>query len=155
MADNSERDFDGSVRLHQESYGDGPLLVLGHGFGGSARNFRPQARLFQKTHRVRLFDARGHARSDAPDAPAAYRLSCFMADLESIAKDRVGERFIVGGLSMGAAVALHYALRYPERVSALIIASYTAGPDTRDWSLRFAEALEQHGLERAGAEFAW
>src|SRR5262249_51553779 len=54
-------------RLHVEKEGDGPAVVLAHGFAGSARNFGPQARALRTGFRVTRYDARGHARSEAPD----------------------------------------------------------------------------------------
>jgi len=101
----------GPIALHAERWGHaGPVVVLGHGFGGSARNFRPQARVLSVHHQVLLFDARGHARSDAPEAPAAYRPECFVADLGAVLDASGAERAIVGGLSMGAGVALRFAI---------------------------------------------
>jgi pimeloyl-ACP methyl ester carboxylesterase len=49
-----------SVALHVDAEGAGPSIVLAHGFGGSARNFRPQSRALSPTHRVVRYDARGH-----------------------------------------------------------------------------------------------
>src|SRR5439155_1234249 len=50
-------------RLHVEVEGSGPVVVLAHGFGGSARNFLSQARALRDRYRIVRFDARGHARS--------------------------------------------------------------------------------------------
>ena len=92
-------------RLHVEVEGSGPVVVLAHGFGGSARNFLPQARALRDRYRIVRFDARGHARSPAPHEAAAYTTESFAADLGRIV-DRVGgERAVVGGLSMGAGTA--------------------------------------------------
>jgi pimeloyl-ACP methyl ester carboxylesterase len=64
----------GDVALHLEVDGPDPAtppdpaaapptLCLLHGFGGSARNWRPQARALRERARVAAFDVRGHARS--------------------------------------------------------------------------------------------
>lgn len=141
------------MHLHVEVRGEGPTLVLGHGFGGSARNFRPQARAFAKRQRVVLFDARGHARSEAPENPDSYRPECFVADVGRVAGKQPA---VVGGLSMGAGVALRYALAHPERVLALLLAAFPrSGAETRDWALAFADAIEARGVDQAGAEFVW
>src|SRR3989442_9959431 len=87
--------------LHVEAEGDGPVVVLGHGFGGSARNFLPQARALRDRYRIVRFDARGHARSGAPAEAAAYTPEAFVADVGRVL-DQVGAaRAVVGGLSMG------------------------------------------------------
>jgi 2-succinyl-6-hydroxy-2,4-cyclohexadiene-1-carboxylate synthase len=145
------------VQLHTETFGAGPAVLLCHGFSGSARNFRLQARALESQFRVTLFDLRGHARSPAPDGAAAYRLDALLGDLGELVA-AAGTPVIVGGLSLGAKLALDFALAQPELVRALVLASYPSSgelPKRRDWALGFAEALETRGLEEAGAEFVW
>src|SRR5205809_325345 len=97
-------------RLHVEVEGSGPVVVLAHGFGGSARNFLSQARALRDRYRIVRFDARGHARSEAPAEESAYTPEAFVADLGRVL-DQVGARAaVVGGLSMGAGTALRFAL---------------------------------------------
>jgi 2-succinyl-6-hydroxy-2,4-cyclohexadiene-1-carboxylate synthase len=147
----------GTPGLHVEQSGEGPSVVFAHGFGGSARNFRPQAKALSPSHRIVTYDARGHARSEAPTEPEAYDFERLVDDYERVAGGG-GEPVAASGLSLGAATALSFALRRPERVRALILASPPGGsddPDRRDWALGFAQAIEQHGLEAAGAEFVW
>lgn len=145
--------------LHVEAVGQGPGIVLAHGFGGSARNWRPQLRTLRARYRVAVYDARGHARSEAPDDPAAYREAALVDDLGRAAAATGDARPVVGGLSMGAAVALRYALAHPERVRALVLASPPAGPGSgrgvAAHALAFAAAIEREGLEAAGARFVW
>lgn len=134
------------------------MLLLLHGFGGSGRNFRPQARAFRDRFRVVLPDVRGHARSPDPDGPAACTAEALAADVASVLDRLDVERAVVGGLSMGAAIALEFALRAPERVRGLVLASFPGGRGSRgvaSMALPFAEALENEGLEAAGARFVW
>jgi len=146
-------------RLHVEVDGDGPTLVLGHGFGGSARNFRAQVRGLAPRFRVVRFDARGHARSEAPEDSAAYRPEAFVADVARVL-DQVGApSAVIGGLSMGAGIALRFALAHPRRTRALVLASFPAGRDVagsfRAVAEDFAATIERDGLEAAGARFVW
>jgi len=145
-------------RLHVEVDGDGPVVLLMHGFGGSARNFGPQVRALRDCWRVVRFDAHGHARSGAPAEPDAYAPEAFVADVAQVL-DQVGaERAVVGGLSMGAGIALRFALAHRERVRGVVLAAFPAGPDGAGFAavaLRFAEAIEQRGLEAAGEELVW
>ena len=145
--------------LHVEAVGQGPGIVLAHGFGGSARNWRAQLRTLRARYRVVVYDARGHARSEAPDEPAAYREAALVDDLGRAAAATGDAWPVVGGLSMGAAVALRYALAQPERVRALVLASPPAGPGSGHGvaahALAFADAIERDGLEAAGARFVW
>jgi len=147
------------VRLHVEVDGTGPTVVLAHGFAGSARNLGPQARALRDRYRVVRYDARGHARSEAPDDPAAYTLEALVDDLGAVL-DRVGAAdAIVGGVSMGAMTALAFALDHPERVRGLVAAALPAAPDGGTGlarvALAFADALERDGLEAAGARYVW
>ncbi|MBW2272791.1 MAG: alpha/beta fold hydrolase [Deltaproteobacteria bacterium] len=144
--------------LHIEESGEGPLLVLAHGFAGSARNFRPQVRALRGSWRVRTYDARGHARSEAPADPGAYDLPAMVGDLERVMGPEQGEPAVVGGLSMGAAVALQLALARPERVRALVLAAWPADRDAagaRAFGVTFADAIDREGLEAAGETHVW
>ena len=71
----------------------------------------------------------------------------------------MSEPVVVGGLSMGAATALHFALAHPNRVRALVLASYPPGSeDPGGFSSRaeaFAQEIEENGLKAAGARFVW
>lgn len=151
------------LELHLELRGEGPSIVLQHGFGGSARNFRPQARALGRRFRFVLFDARGHARSPAPHGPGSYTAERFTEDLAGVL-GRVGlARAVVGGLSMGAGIALRFALERTERVRGLVLAAFPPGATgAREgarrqgaWALAFADAIDARGLAAAGAEFAW
>ena len=70
------------------------------------------------------------------------------------------ETAVVGGLSLGASLAAQFALAAPDRVRGLVLAAFPpgaarAGGRGEGWAAQFAEAIEQRGLEAAGAEYAW
>ena len=147
-----------TIDLHVEHYGAGsPTIVLMHGFGGSARNFRAQARELKARYHVILFDARGHARSAAPSDPAEYEPNCFVEDTLRVLDERAVGPCIVGGLSMGAGIALRFAIAHPEVVRALVLCAFPPSGDRSpsSWALRFANAIEARGLEESGSEFVW
>jgi pimeloyl-ACP methyl ester carboxylesterase len=146
-------------RLHVERDGEGPTVVLAHGLGGSARNFTPQARALRDRWAVVRYDARGHARSEAPADAAAYTAEALADDMGRVL-DEVGTRSaVVGGLSLGAATALRFACAHPDRVRALVLAAFPPSADAAGGFARvataFAEAIERDGLEAAGATFVW
>jgi pimeloyl-ACP methyl ester carboxylesterase len=156
----------GDAALHLEVEGAGPAVVLLHGFGGSARNWRPQLRALRDGHRVAAFDVRGHARSDAPPDAVSYEPACFVADVARVLDHLGVERAVVGGLSMGAGIAARFAVAHPERVRGLVLAALPPGAQSppgdraegtrqRGWALAFADAIERDGLEAAGAHYAW
>jgi pimeloyl-ACP methyl ester carboxylesterase len=146
-------------RLHIDVDGSGPTVVLAHGFGGSARNFGPQMRALKDRHRVVRYDARGHARSEAPTDPAAYTPATFVGDMGRVLDDLGVATAVVGGLSMGAGIALRFAFAHPERVRGLVLCAFPAAADDPDGfagkALRFAERIEHDGLEAAGEDYVW
>jgi pimeloyl-ACP methyl ester carboxylesterase len=145
--------------LHVECEGDGPVVLFLHGFAGSARNWRPQRRALRGRYRTLAYDARGHARSEAPDAPERYRVEAQVGDALAVLDAQGVPAAAFVGLSMGAAVALEVALRRPARVRALVLASLPAGRGASSGlsskALAFADAIEREGIEAAGARFAW
>jgi pimeloyl-ACP methyl ester carboxylesterase len=149
----------GAVPLHVEVSGTGESVLLAHGFGGSARNFRPQLKALRGRYRSIVYDARGHARSGAPEAAADYSPDCFVADLGRALDQADAERAVVGGLSMGAGVALRFALAHPQRVQGLVLASFPAaaheGAGFASRAAAFAKALDEEGLPAAGERFVW
>ena len=146
------------MALHVEIGGDGPGVVLAHGFGGSARNFRPQVRALRGAYRVGVYDSRGHARSSADEA-GDHDLAALMADFAEVADQTSDAPVVAGGLSLGAAVALQFALGEPGRVRGLVLASYPAARGEAGAfsgsAHDFADALEARGVDAAGAEFVW
>jgi len=117
------------VSLQLWEWGDeGPPRVLLHGFGMSARIWDPIARALSPC-RVLAPDARGHGDSD--HGPAPDRLDETAVDDVTALADALGlERFGLAGHSMGAATALRYCARHPERVERLVLLD--AGPDLPD-----------------------
>lgn len=150
----------GDVALHLEVEGEGAVpIVLMHGFGGSARNWRPQLRALKGAFRVAAFDVRGHARSAAPPDAAAYRPERFVADVARVLDFLHAERAIVGGLSMGAGIAARFAAAHPERTAGLVLTALppgaASGSRQRSWAFAFADALDREGTAGAGARYAW
>jgi pimeloyl-ACP methyl ester carboxylesterase len=76
-----------------------------------------------------------------------------------VLKEQGAERAVVGGLSMGAAVALALARAHPASVRALVLASFPpgrgGGAGASHHAQGFADAIEREGLEAAGARFVW
>ena len=112
---------------------------------------------------MHLYDARGHARSEAPREESAYVLGCFVSDFGQIVHDSLREdpgvtprKAIVGGLSFGAVTALLWALRNPNLISGLVLAAYPESTDEmRTWSSTFANCIDANGLDAAGYEYVW
>lgn len=93
--------------------------------------FGPFFREMTVKHSFIRFDQRGNGLSDRNPEDISYEL--FVQDIESVADAAGLQRFAIYGLSQGAAVAISYAVRHPERVSALILhGGYARGRLKRD-----------------------
>lgn len=113
-------EFDG-IRFYYELSGTGsPLVAFQHGLGGDVS--QPQGVLGGSTRlRALSFDCRGHGRTEPLGPPNQLKFATFADDLRAVLDALRVEGLIVGGISMGAGVALNFALRNPARVQALIL----------------------------------
>lgn len=108
------------VRLFAVEMGQGPPVVFVH--GGLADHRAALFRLapLAATHRLITPDLRGSGRSRDAGELCWDRLADDLAELLSFLDI---ERAVVGGVSMGSAVALRFALRHPRRLNALVLMS--------------------------------
>ncbi len=119
---------DDGVELAVEVAGDGPGLLLVHGFGGAKEDFSDHVPTLARDHTVVIFDHRGHGASDKPDDPAMYSLERLAADTLQVADAVSLDSFRLLGHSMGGMVARKIPLVAAERVDALIMMDTSAGP---------------------------
>jgi len=117
--------------MHLAESGEGPLVLLLHGFPESWYSWRHQlAALADAGYHAVAPDVRGYGRSDAPEAIDAYTMKQHTADAAGIL-DALGEQSaVVVGHDWGAPMAWHCALLYPERFRAVVGMSvpYTPRP---------------------------
>ena len=116
------------VGLAVEVAGDGPGLLLVHGFGGAKEDFADHVPTLARDHTVVIFDHRGHGASDKPTDPAAYSLDRLVADTLAVADATGLDHFRLLGHSMGGMVARKIAIHEPSRVDALVMMDTSAGP---------------------------
>lgn len=124
-----------------------PPLVLLHGFTGSIGQWAEARDLLAAERRVIASDLRGHGRTDAPEDLSSYTITAYADDLRALLDALGVARADVLGSSFGGMVALEFALRYPERVRALILADTSAGP--RCVELSEPIAAREDGIARA------
>jgi pimeloyl-ACP methyl ester carboxylesterase/DNA-binding CsgD family transcriptional regulator len=120
------------VTLAMRSVGRGPLIIKAANWLG---NLQADAQLpstrhwvdhMALTHELLWYDARGCGLSDREVDELS--LDAWVRDLEAVADASGQERFVLLGISQGAAIAIRYAVRHPERVRALVLyASYVRG----------------------------
>jgi pimeloyl-ACP methyl ester carboxylesterase len=133
------------VRIHFEVEGEGPPLVLMHGFGGSARFWRAAGLVdrLRERHRVILIDSRGHGESDKPHSGYAYAFSQRAGDVVAVLDEAGVERADYFGYSLGGWIGLGVARYAPERVRALGIGgAHPYGEDLAPYRAMLKDGME-------------
>ena len=111
------------MRLHFDTEGDGPLVVLLHGFPESRLTWKRQLpALATAGFRVIAPDLRGYGESPKPKGVDRYRVSSLVEDVaELITTEGHGEPCVLVGHDWGAVVAWSLAMIHPELVRKLVI----------------------------------
>lgn len=107
--------------------GEGPPLVLLHGFTGSSASWAPVMSALAAHHHVLAIDLPGHGQTGAPDYPARYSMPAVSADIERLLDSRGIRRADLLGYSMGGRLALYMALRLPTLWRSLVLESASPG----------------------------
>jgi pimeloyl-ACP methyl ester carboxylesterase len=157
-----ERD---GIVFHYVDAGQGVPFVFQHGIGGDVRQ---PASLFVPPKGVRLLclDARAHGQTQPLGDPSTLTFDVFGDDLVALLDHLSLSRAVIGGISMGAGVALNVAVRYPERVAGLVLSrpAWLDGPMPPENVARYAAIARllrtvgaagdrDQALRRALAEF--
>ncbi|HEY1555385.1 MAG TPA: alpha/beta hydrolase [Kofleriaceae bacterium] len=114
---------------HVQELGAGPAVVMIHGLliGSLASWYFTAAPQLARAHRVRVYDLRGHGRSER--AKTGYDTRTLAEDLDAVAAD-LREPFDLVGHSWGGLVALRYAIEHPARVRRLAVVEAPLPPSS-------------------------
>ena len=96
--------------------GDGPYLLLIHGFLSSRAQWQPNVVALGDVCRPVLMELYGHGRSPAPRLASPYETSSYAHTIDAIRKQLGVATWFVCGYSLGAAISIRYALDYPHRI---------------------------------------
>ena len=148
----------GDASIFSEGTGQGPAVLLTHGFAATSAMWAPQVAALSGGHRVIVWDIRGHGASRADPDPSAYSEAASVADMAAVLDAEGVDRAVVGGLSLGGYLSLSFRLHHPGRVAGLILAD--TGPGFRrdeprqQWNedaQKTAESIERNGADRRAA----
>jgi 3-oxoadipate enol-lactonase len=112
---------------YEDTGGDGPVVILGHGFLMDLTMFEPQVAALRERYRVITWDERGFGLTEFDGQPFTYWDSA--ADCLGLLTHLGIDRAVVGGMSQGGFLSLRAALTAPERVRALILLDTAADLD--------------------------
>jgi pimeloyl-ACP methyl ester carboxylesterase len=145
------------VGIYYEAHGQGPPILLSHGYSATCRMWDAQVAALRDRFRVIVWDMRGHGQSDAPDDPAAYSQAATVGDMAAVLDASGVEAAVIAGLSLGGCMSLAFHMRHPSRVRALML--FDTGPGYRNdaaraaWNARAlarADELDARGFAALG-----
>lgn len=139
--------------LHADTHpGDGPPVLLVHGFLSSRAHWLPNLDALRTVCTPVVVELYGHGRSPvaAEPTPAAY-----VEEFERLRREHGVERWSVVGQSLGGALCLGYTLARPERVERVVITNSASAFATDEWVEQMLSDAERQAsrIEAAGRRF--
>jgi len=107
------------VTLHVRTGGEGPVVVLIHGFGDTGDMWAPLAADLVRDHRVIVPDLRGMGLSSHPQE--GYDKRTQAGDIRTILTSLGIDQATIVGHDIGTMVAYAYAVRYPDKTQKLVV----------------------------------
>ena len=145
------------VELYYEIHGQGDWLVLAHEFSGGYKSWQPQVDALSPHVRLLIYNNRGYPPSSVPEDPDAYSQEHSIEDLRLLMEHVGVQRPMLGGFSMGGSIALNFALRYPDRIRALILAGTGTGSIDKAQNVRdfapIADRFLNEGPAKVGEDY--
>jgi pimeloyl-ACP methyl ester carboxylesterase len=133
-----------TIRLYYEVRGEGAPILCIHGTSSSAMVWAAAVEELARFGRIIAYDRRGCTRSQRPEPYLTTSVSEHADDAAALLEALAATPAIVIGRSYGGAVATDLALRYPDRVRALVLlegASLSLSPGARKWTEELAERV--------------
>lgn len=109
------------VKIHYVTLGQGPLVVMLHGFPDYWYTWRDQMPVLAKNHQVVAIDLRGYNKSGQPEGVENYTIDKLVGDVEAVIKHFKREKAIIIGHDWGGMIAWTFAMTHPEQTDRLII----------------------------------
>jgi pimeloyl-ACP methyl ester carboxylesterase len=144
------------IQFHFEDTGSGLPFIFQHGLGGDVSQpfgiFKPPTGI-----RLIAFDTRAHGRTTPVGPLEKLSFHTFGEDLRALLDHLDIRETILGGISMGAALALHSTLRWPDRVRALVLSRPAWLETPLPWNVTMfsliSSLIRQHGAAQGLEEF--
>ncbi|WP_421655898.1 alpha/beta fold hydrolase [Leptothermofonsia sp. ETS-13] len=109
------------IKLHFVTQGEGPLMLLLHGFPEFWYSWRHQIPEFARDRKVVAIDLRGYNDSDKPESQSAYVMAEFIKDIQGVIEGLGYDRCVLVGHDWGGAIAWSFAYAFPQMVERLIV----------------------------------
>src|SRR5687768_470316 len=112
---------DAGVKIHYASLGDGPLVVMIHGFPDFWYSWRHQMAALSKRYQVVAIDQRGYNLSDKPKGVENYDMRLLVGDVAAVVRHLGRDKATIVGHDWGGVVAWQFAMALPQMTEYLII----------------------------------
>ncbi len=112
---------EGGVKIHYASLGEGPLVVMIHGFPDFWYTWRHQMDALSKDFQVVAIDQRGYNLSDKPKGVENYDLRLLVGDVAAVIRQLGRDKATIVGHDWGGMVAWQFAMNLPQMTENLII----------------------------------
>ena len=109
------------INLHYVTQGEGPLMLMLHGFPDFWYSWRHQIPEFADDYKVVALDLRGYNESDKPKKLENYKMKELVEDVKEVIQGLGYESCILVGHDWGGAIAWSFVYAYPDLVDKLIV----------------------------------
>ena len=109
------------VKIHYATIGEGPLLVMIHGFPDFWYSWRHQMEGLKDDFKVVAIDQRGYNQSGQPEGNSNYNMQYLVSDVAAVISHLGEEKATIVGHDWGGSVAWQFAFNVPQMVDKLII----------------------------------
>lgn len=130
----------GQRLFYEDTGGEGPAVLLSHGFLMDASMFAHQVRELAPAYRVIAWDERGFGQTEWDGRPFSYWDSA--SDALGLLDTLGIRRAVLGGMSQGGFLSLRAALTAPERVRGLVLFASQAGVDPPEAIAQYRQMME-------------
>ena len=129
------------IRLHYVTQGEGPLMLMLHGFPEFWYSWRHQIPEFAADYKVVALDLRGYNDSDKPSDLSAYRMTELIQDVKGVVEGLGYSQCVLVGHDWGGAIAWSFANAHPTMVERLIVLNIPH-------PAKFGQAFQQGNLQQ-------
>lgn len=109
------------VKIHFVTKGEGPLLVMIHGFPDYWYTWRKQMPALAKYFQVVAIDLRGYNKSDKPEGVENYAMPKLVGDAKAVVEHFGRKQAVIVGHDWGGAIAWSFAMEHPDMADRLVI----------------------------------
>ncbi len=111
------------VKIHYAALGEGPLVVMVHGYPDFWYTWRDQMAALSKQFHVVAIDLRGYNKSDKPKGVENYTMRALIGDVAAVIQHFEQEKAVLVGHDWGGAIAWQVAMWRPDLVEKLVVLS--------------------------------